>query len=171
MSFQIDWSFLPDQVFYCCDQTLHWLLNDGFAFTAFLLFFFAASALVAFNAKGNTKQLTQGRAGYDIECFVRDMTASGYDANVARSVYLYIQRAHRIDFPILPADDLYMAFGITDDGVQRAMPTLMQATGRDDEISTRLRKPLNTVKDLVAYVESRPRTLEYVWEREHFQIA
>ena len=165
----VDWSVYLDQFLYGCDQVGHWLLNDGSSFSALMIFLILCLVVVAVAARGNKKQLSQDRAGYDVECFVQEMTNNGYDETVCRIVYHYIQSMYRIDFPIMPGDDLYTVFGITEDAAQRSMPVLMQATGRQDRRASRLRKPLNTVKDLVDYVESLPRTLDYVWE--HFQTA
>jgi hypothetical protein len=183
MNWNIDWSAVMDQatqsatqywgmaaqhfalVTQSCDQLTHWLLNDGSAFSAFLIFLAVGCAVISYAARGQKKQLWEYRAGYDVECFVREMTAAGYDAEVCRTVYYYIEDRHRIDFPILPTDDLYTVLGVTDETIQRAMPELMQATGREPRIG-RLMKQLTTVEDLVRFVDSAPLTTEYVWEMQ-----
>jgi len=153
-----DWNAIT----HSCDQATHWLMNDGSSFSTFVLFVLACWLVIFFTARGHKKQISQSRAGYDIDDFVCEMSAAGYDAAVARTVYQYIEEIHRIDFPILPGDDL-CTLGITDDGVQRGMPMLMEATGREPRMG-RLMKQLTTVEDLVRYLENLPRATDYVWE-------
>ncbi|HXB62377.1 MAG TPA: hypothetical protein VNU94_05965 [Acidobacteriaceae bacterium] len=151
------------QMSHNCDQLTHWLLNDGSSFTAFLVFVLICCTVVAYSARGHKKQLAERRAGYDEDRFVREMAEAGHDSEVAHTVYQYIEDMHRIDFPILPSDDLYTVLGITDDAVRRAMPMLLEAMGRQAQIG-RLMKPLTTVEDLVKFVANAPRATEYVWE-------
>lgn len=153
-----------NQVMQISDQFRHWLMNDGSAFSAFVLFLGACAGVVAYAARGQKKQLSEHRAGYDVECFLREMTAAGHDVEVARTVYYYIEDMHRIDFPILPEDDLYTVLGVTDEAVRRAMPVLLQSMGRDVSLG-RLMKQLTTVEDLVKFVGTAPHTTEYVWEQ------
>jgi hypothetical protein len=162
------WGMATDalaQAVHSCDQLTHWLMNDGASFTAFLAFLAVCCGVIAYAASGRKKQLEERRAGYNEDRFVQDMTASGHDAEVSRTVYQYIQDMHRIDFPILPGDDLYTVLGVTDGDVRRAMPMLLQALGREAQIG-RLMKQLTTVEDLVKFVADAPRAMEYVWERE-----
>ncbi len=152
------------QVMVVSDQVRHWLVNDGSAFSAFVVFLGICAGVIAYAARGQKKELEEHRAGYDEDRFVQDMTASGHDAEVARTVYYYIEDMHRIDFPILPEDDLYTVLGVTDESVRRAMPVLLQSMGRDVSLG-RLMKQLTTVEDLVKFVAAAPRATEYVWEQ------
>jgi hypothetical protein len=153
------------QVAQSCNQLTHWLMNDGSSFTAFLAFLAVCYAVIAYSARGQKREIAERRAGYDEDRFVQEMVEAGHDDEVARTVYQYIEDMHRIDFPILPSDDLYTVLGITDDAVRRAMPMLLQAMGREARIG-RLMKQLTTVEDLVKFVANAPRAMEYVWERE-----
>jgi len=152
------------QLTHSCDQVTHWMMNDGLSCTVFLIFIAVCYAVVAYVAHGQKRQLAECRTGYGEERFVQEMSAAGHDAEVARTVYQYIEDMHNIDFPILPSDDLYM-LGITDDAVRRATPLLLQALGREAQIG-RLMKPLTTVEDLVKFVAEAPRVAEYVWEMQ-----
>jgi hypothetical protein len=154
-----------DRAMHVFDQPTHWMMNDGASAMAFLLFMLLCALAVFLTARGRRKQISQSRAGYDVECFVREMSAAGYEAEMARFVYHYIQDVYRIDYPILPGDDLY-TLGATDDAVHRTMPALIQATGRETRMG-HVTKPLSTVEDLVAYIESLPHTADYVWELQH----
>jgi len=150
------------QAMHAIDQPTHWMLNDGSAACGVLLFMIVCSVIVFVTAQGRKKHISQSRAGYDVDCFVDEMAAAGYDAEMARVVYCYIQDMYRIDFPILPGDDLYM-LGATDDAVRRTMPALLQATGREARMG-HIMKQLTTVEDLVRYIETLPRSADYVWE-------
>jgi hypothetical protein len=152
------------QVMMVSDQFRHWLVNDGSAFSAFVVFLGVCAGVIAYAASGHKKKLSEHRAGYDVECFVRDMVAAGNDAEVARTVYYYIEDMHRIDFPILPEDDLYTVLGVTDEAVRRAMPVLLQSMGREASLG-RLMKQLTTVEDLVRFVGTAPSATEYVVEQ------
>ena len=153
-----------NQAMHVFDQPAHWMMNDGQSAMAFLLFVIVCAFAVFLTARGRVRQIAQTRAEYDVDCFVREMAAAGYDAEMAHTVYHYLQDIYRIDYPILPGDDLY-TLGATDDAVHRTMPTLMQATGRVPRMG-HVMKPLTTVEDLVRYIETLPRTADYVWEMQ-----
>jgi len=146
------------------DHAVHWILNDGSSVGMLLLFMLASSITVFFGARGRKKMLTTSRAGHDMEEFVREMKAAGHNEEVSREVYLYIEEHYGIDFPILPTDNLCMMLGITDDSVQYVMlPALLKRSGRAPRLG-RLMMPLETVANLVDFVERAPLGTEYVRE-------
>ena len=66
-------------------------------------------------------------------------------------VYEYIQEMHGVDFPIFPTDDLSQVLGMTDEDVRRALPPILEVTGRSAQLGRMLR-PLETVEEMVAFV-------------------
>ena len=119
------------------DQAIYWITNDGWAVGVLILFLAVSCLVVYFTARGHHRELAEARAGYNVDCFVRELTAKGCDAYVARLVYRYIEDMHRIDFPILPSDDICVTLGLTEDALLRALPALLSVSGRVPTVSSR----------------------------------
>jgi len=161
-----DWGLVVNlwgQVAHFFDQPTHWILNDGWSVGVFLVFLAVSGITVFCAAKDRNKRILMSRAGYTVENFLAEMEAAGHDVQVARTVYQFIQGTYRVGFPIQPGDDLYLMLGITDASVWRAMPALLQATGREPRIG-RLLKPIVTVQELVHFVEVAPMVSERGWQ-------
>ena len=80
----------------------------------------------------------------------------GFDPEIARRTYAYLQQAQWIAFPIEPQDDLDRDLGMDGDDVQRTLRELLAETGRE-YLPGLLDWPLVTVVDLVRYIQASPR--------------
>jgi hypothetical protein len=135
---------------------LHWL---GEQFVALFFIGFAilmGIAMVYFSAQSRRSTLTRDRNGRNEETFAEFLAPYGFDPDIARATYRYLQTAQQIAFPIEPADDLDRVLGLDDEDVKQAVRDLLDETGRE-YLPGLLQSPLVTVVDLVRYIQASPR--------------
>ncbi len=116
-------------------------------------------ALLYFSAQSRRAALVRDRSGRTEETFAEYLAAYGFDPEIARATYRYLQQVHRIAFPILPKDDLDRDLGLDDDEVRQALRALLEESGRT-YLPGLIDSPLVKVVDLVRYVQASPRRVE-----------
>jgi hypothetical protein len=113
-------------------------------------------ALVYLSAVSRRASLARDRSGITAETFADSLAAYGFDPEIARTTYLYLQMEQRIQFPIDPRDDLDRDLGMDSDDVERTVRELLAQMGRE-YLPGLLDSPLLTVVDLVRYLQLSPR--------------
>jgi len=76
-------------------------------------------ALVYLSAQSRRASLVRNRSGITAETFADSLAAYGFDPEIARRTYLYLQKAQRVAFPIDPRDDLDRDLGMDGEDVER----------------------------------------------------
>ncbi|HEY4382763.1 MAG TPA: hypothetical protein VGN01_20635 [Acidobacteriaceae bacterium] len=120
-------------------------------------------AMVYLSAQSRRAALMRDRSGRTEDTFTEFLSAYGFDPEISRMTYRYLQRVQRVAFPILPADDLDRDLGLDGDAVNQSLRDLLDETGRQ-YLPGLLTTPLVQVVDLVRMVQASPR-LEYVPRR------
>jgi hypothetical protein len=115
--------------------------------------------MLYFSAQSRRAALVRDRSGKTEETFTEHLAAYGFDTDIARSTYRYLQQMHQIDFPIVPKDDLDRDLGLDDDDVNGSVRDLLSETGRE-YLPGLIDTPLVTVADLVRYVQACPRRVQ-----------
>jgi hypothetical protein len=123
-------------------------------FVAFALL--AGAALVYLSAQSRRATLKRQRAGRTEESFAEYLGGYGFDMEIARTTYRYLQDRRGIGFPIEPTDDLDRDLGLDGEDLQETLRDLLQATGRQ-HLPGMQNTPLVTVVDLVRYIQASPR--------------
>jgi hypothetical protein len=113
-------------------------------------------ALVYLSAQSRRASLVRNRSGITAETFADSLAAYGFDPEIARRTYLYLQKAQRVAFPIDPRDDLDRDLGMDGEDVERALRELLDEMGRE-YLPGLLDSPLVTVVDLVRHIQASPR--------------
>jgi hypothetical protein len=113
-------------------------------------------AMVYFSAKSRRSSLTRDRSGRTEETFAEYLAAYGFDPEIARTTYRYLQEHQQVAFPIEPTDDLDRDLGLDGEEVNRTVRALLDETGRE-YLPGLLGSPLVTVVDLVRYIQASPR--------------
>ncbi|HEV2618309.1 MAG TPA: hypothetical protein VGU23_00025 [Acidobacteriaceae bacterium] len=121
-------------------------------------------ALLYFSAQSRQAALVRDRSGRSEETFVEYLAAYGFDPEIARATYRYLQRVHEVAFPILPQDDLDCDLGLDDDEVSQALRDLLDEAGRT-YLPGLIDAPVVKVVDLVRYVQASPRRVERMRRR------
>lgn len=113
-------------------------------------------AMVYFSAKSRRSSLTRDRSGRTEETFAEYLAAYGFDPEIARTAYRYLQEHQQVAFPIEPTDDLDRDLGLDGEEVNRTVRHLLDESGRE-YLPGLLGSPLVTVVDLVRYIQASPR--------------
>ncbi len=113
-------------------------------------------AMVYLSAKNRRASLVRDRSGRTEETFADYLAAYGFDPEIARTTYRYLQEHQKVSFPIEPADDLDRDLGLDGEELEQAVRDLLAETGRQ-YLPGLLESPLVTVIDLVRHIQASPR--------------
>jgi len=116
----------------------------------------AGLALLYFSAQSRRAARRRDRAGQDEHSFAETFAARGFDAEIARAVYRYLEQHTRVGFPILPGDDLDRELGMDAGDSRKAVREVASLVGRD-YLPGLVMEPIVTVAELVRAVQSLPR--------------
>ena len=113
-------------------------------------------AILFMSAKSRSSSLARDRSGHNEETFAEDLAEYGYDPDIARATYRYLQGQQKVAIPIEPLDDLDSDLGLDSEDVRAAIRELLSETGRS-YLPGLLDSPLVTVVDLVRTIQASPR--------------
>jgi hypothetical protein len=113
-------------------------------------------AILYLSAQARRTSLVRDRSGRTEETFVDDLSGYGFDAEIARTAYRYLQEYQNVGFPIEPMDDLDRDLGLDSEDLKQTIRDLLSETGRV-HLPGLLYSPLVTVGDLVRYLQASPR--------------
>jgi hypothetical protein len=116
-------------------------------------------AFLYLSAQSRRAALVRDRAGRTEDTFTEHLAAYGFDPEIARSTYRYLQQEQQVAFPILAKDDLDRDLGLDGNDLQQTVRDLLQHAGRE-YLPGLLNSPLVTVVDLVRYIQASPRRVE-----------
>jgi hypothetical protein len=113
-------------------------------------------AMVYLSAKSRRSSLARDRSGRTEDTFAEYLSGYGFDPEIARTTYRYLQNVQHVAFPIEPNDDLDRNLGLDGDEVNQTVRDLLTETGRV-YLPGLLDSPLVTVVDLVRHIQASPR--------------
>jgi hypothetical protein len=113
-------------------------------------------AVLFVSAKSRSSSLARDRSGHTEETFAEDLAEYGYDPDIARATYRYLQGQQSAALPIEPLDDLDSDLGLDSEDLREAIRELLTETGRS-YLPGLLDSPLVTVVDLVRTIQASPR--------------
>jgi hypothetical protein len=119
-------------------------------------------AIVYLSAKARRSSIVRDRSGRTEDSFVFDLTGWGFDPEIARTAYQYLQECQNVGFPIEPLDDLDHDLGLDSEDLEQTIRDLLAETGRV-HLPGLLYSPLVTVVDLVRYIQASPQRQYKVW--------
>jgi hypothetical protein len=113
-------------------------------------------AMVYLSAKSRRSSLVRDRSGRTEETFAEYLAGYGFDPEISRVTYRYLQRVQKVAFPIEPSDDLDRNLGLDGEEIEQTVRDLLAETGRS-YLPGLLDSPLVTVVDLVRHIQASPR--------------
>ena len=116
----------------------------------------AGIALVYLSAQSRRAALNRDRSGRTEDTFAEQLAIYGFDPEIARAAYRYLQQVQNVQFPIEPTDDLDRNLGLDDDEIDQTLRDLLDEVGRE-YLPGLLTSPLVTVLDLVRCIQASPR--------------
>jgi hypothetical protein len=112
--------------------------------------------LLYFSAQSRRAALVRDRSGRTEDTFAEYLAAYGFDPEIARMTYRYLQDVRQVAFPIVPGDDLDRDLGLDDEDLKQTIRDLLEETERE-YLPGLLESPLVTVVDLVRHIQASPR--------------
>ncbi|HEX9199389.1 MAG TPA: hypothetical protein VF865_07510 [Acidobacteriaceae bacterium] len=113
-------------------------------------------AMVYLSAKSRRSSLVRDRSGRTEETFAEYLAGYGFDPEISRVTYRYLQSVQKVAFPIEPSDDLDRNLGLDGEEIEQTVRDLLAETGRS-YLPGLLDSPLVTVVDLVRHIQASPR--------------
>ena len=128
-----------------------------------LLLIAAILALVALavyiSLRTRRARMNTARAGLTEDTFVQSLIVYGFDGEIARTTFRYLQQKQHVSFPIQASDMLDEDLGLDAEDVDNTVRDLFDLTSRLYQPGRRY-APLVTVEDLVRFIQSSPRLSE-----------
>jgi len=108
------------------------------------------------SAQRRRSSLVRHRSGRTVETFAEYLAEYGFDPELARATYRYLQKRQKVAFPIEPFDDLDCDLGLDGEDLSETIRALLAETGRI-YLPGLLDSPLVTVEDLVRTIQASTR--------------
>jgi acyl carrier protein len=143
------------------DSLYIWLKEQAWPVVIIAALVVFAFLLLKFSAKRRHKALAREREGVSEATFTAHLQRYGFDPSITSSTYIYLQEVQRIQFPILPGDQLDEDLGLDSEDIKQTVRELITALGREFNPGL-LHTPLVTVEDLVRLIQASPRRSQTV---------
>jgi hypothetical protein len=136
-----------------------WLSEQALplAIIVFLLAF--VMIVLSVSARNRRVRLNEARSGTNEDTFVDSLIVYGFDPEISRTVYRYLQEKQNVHFPIEATDLLDEDLGLDMVDLDETVRDVFQLTRRRYQPGLR-HTPLVTVEDLVRFVQASPRLVE-----------
>jgi hypothetical protein len=111
------------------------------------------------SARNRRAKMNESRAGLTEDTFVESLLPYGFDPEISRTTYRYLQEKQRVSFPIELSDQLDEDLGLDLADVEESVQDLLGLTERLYQPGLK-HTPLVTVEDLVRLIQASPRLSE-----------
>jgi len=133
-----------------------WLRQQAVPLAVFLLLAAGIYLALRFSARRRREALSRERADVNQQTFTEYLQQFGFDPIIAAATYRYLQEVQRVQFPILPADNLDEDLGLGHEDVEQTIRELSAALRREYRPGL-AHAPVLTVEDLVRLIQASPR--------------
>jgi hypothetical protein len=111
------------------------------------------------SARMRRARMNEARSGANEDTFVNSLIIYGFDPDIARITFRYLQEKQRVSFPIEATDQLDEDLGLDLTDVEESLQDILRLTERLYQPGLK-HNPLVTVEDLVRLVQASPRLSE-----------
>lgn len=115
--------------------------------------------VLAVSARSRRVKMNEARSGINEDTFVDSLIPYGFDPEISRTVYTYLQEKQNVHFPIEATDKLDEDLGLDMVDLDQTIRAVFQMTRRQYQPGLR-HSPIITVEDLVRFVQASPRLVE-----------
>jgi len=133
-----------------------WLKEQAWPIAILLSFVAFVFAVLKISVARRRSVLSREREGITEQTFVEHLAQYNFDPLITGATYRYLQDVQRIQFPILPSDDLYDDLGLDTIDVDQTIRELLQTLNRAENPGVSQR-PILTVEGLVRHLQASPR--------------
>lgn len=134
---------------------LGWFQSQGSILAILLAIVGVVLLVLAASAYARHRRLSQTRSGDDMASFIHTMQSRGYDPEIARLAYVFLEERLAIDYPVLPEDELDRDLGISETEIFDMLAFMLFTSGRTDSPRS-TPNTLTTVADIVQRVQTSP---------------
>jgi len=138
------------------DTLTIWLKEQAWPIGIIVACVVLAFLLLKISASRRHKALARERNGITETTFAAHLERYGFDPVIAAATYRYLQERQRVNFPILPGDQLDEDLGLDSEDITQTVREMTVNLGRQFNPGL-LHKPLVTVEDLVRMLQASPR--------------
>ena len=141
------------------DTLTIWLREQAWPIGIILGAVLLAFLVLKISASRRRDTLAREREGVTESTFAAHLERYGFDPIIASATYRYLQEVQRVNFPILPCDQLDEDLGLDSEDINQTVREMTNALGRQFNPGL-LHKPLVTVEDLVRMLQASPRRVK-----------
>jgi hypothetical protein len=139
--------------------TYIWLSEQATPLAVLVVLLSFVMIVLYWSARNRRVHLSRARSGTNEDTFVESLLAFGFDPQISRTVYCYLQEKQHIHFPIECTDLLDEDLGLDLVDLDETVRDVLKLTRRQYQPGLR-HTPLVTVEDLVRFVQASPRLSE-----------
>jgi hypothetical protein len=133
-----------------------WLNEQAWPIGILLSFVVFVFVVLKISVARRRAVLSRERQGVTEQTFVEHLAQYDFDPVITGTTYRYLRDVQRIQFPILPSDDLDADLGLDTDDVNQTIRELLQSLNRVESPGVSQR-PILTVEGLVRHLQASPR--------------
>jgi hypothetical protein len=133
-----------------------WLSEQAIPLAAIACFLAFVFAVLAISARNRRIRMNEARSGTNEDTFVDSLIVYGFDPEISRTVYRYLQERQNVHFPIEATDLLDEDLGLDVADLEQTQREVFELTRRLYQPGLR-HTPLVTVEDLVRFIQASPR--------------
>ena len=135
-----------------------WLSEQAVPLAIILCLIAFVMVVLSLSARSRRVRLNEERSGTNEDTFVESLELYGFDREISRTVYSYLQNHQNVHFPIEPSDLLDEDLGLDLVDLDQTVREVFQMTRREYKPGLR-HMPLITVEDLVRFIQASPRAV------------
>jgi hypothetical protein len=136
-----------------------WLSEQALPLAVMVVLVALVMIVLSISARNRRVRLNQSRAGTNEDTFVESQVAYGFDPEISRIVYRYLQEKQNVRFPIESTDLLDEDLGLDLVDLDETIRDVLQLARREYQPGLR-HQPLVIVEDLVRFIQASPRLVE-----------
>ena len=136
-----------------------WLSQQALPFVMIVVLLALVMIILMVSARNRRVRLNQLRSGTNENTFVESLVPYGFDPEISRTTYRYLQEQQNVHFPIEATDLLDEDLGLDMVDLDETVEDVFRLTRRVYQPGLR-HTPLVTVEDLVRFVQASPRMVE-----------
>jgi hypothetical protein len=136
-----------------------WLGQQAMPFAIIVLLLAFVMVVLTLSARNRRAKMNEERSGVNEDTFVGFLSTYGFDANIARTTYRYLQEKQNVSFPIKADDLLDEELGLDSEDIKESVLDLLAINHRLHQPGL-YHSPLVTVEDLVRFIQASPRVAE-----------
>ena len=136
-----------------------WLSEQALPLAIIVVLLALVMIVLSVSARNRRVRLNQSRAGTNEDTFVESLVVYGFDPQISRTIYRYLQEKQNVHFPIEATDLLDEDLGLDLVDLDETVRDVLQLTRRQYQPGLR-HQPLVTVEDLVRFIQASPRLVE-----------